>query len=78
MNVMNKTLAIQLSRIQGYDTDDVAARKINWVRLYKSRQEFLGKLEKELESKGYELGTKERSRAYSDAVVKYDSQFIGG
>lgn len=74
MQTMNKTLALQLQQITGIDQQDVLSRKIQWASLSTRRSEFLSNLEKALLRDGFVVGTKNRSKAYSDSVVAYDKK----
>lgn len=70
--MMNKTLAIQLSQITGYNEEETKARKVYWIQMYNARQKYLTEVNKSIEADGMVAGSKERSKAYSDAVVAYD------
>lgn len=74
---MTKTLSLQLLQITGIDQQEVLARKIHWANLSTKRAEFLEDLDKALLRDGFVVGTKARSKSYSDSVVAYDKEVNG-
>ena len=63
---MTKTLAKQLSQIQGFDANDHMRKQYLWATHYQSREEVL----KGLREEGF------KGSEYSDAVVAFDSAFV--
>ena len=63
---MTKTLATQLSQIQGFDANDHMRKQYVWATHYHSREKVL----KGLRSEGF------KGSEYSDAVIAFDSKFV--
>lgn len=71
---MNKNILSQLKQIRLMDNEELMARQLYWANLHKARNTFLQELNNKLTDEGFVRGTKQRSKKYSDEVVKYDKE----
>ena len=71
---MNNKLMAELRSIKATSEEEALTRQLMWAQQNKARNEFLEQLNKSLDDKGLERGSKERSKTYSDTVVAYDKQ----
>jgi mannitol/fructose-specific phosphotransferase system IIA component (Ntr-type) len=78
---MNKKLQHQLMSITDIDKNQQQTKRMQWLYAYNERQQVLAKLRKAYPSKDVlaamdKKGRKEIAKTYSDAVVKFDSQYV--
>ena len=72
LNNLSSNILRQTKSITEFDPEVLQAKQMHWINMYMAREKFLEALVKALTAD--KVKGKARSKAYSDAVVKYDKE----